>query len=136
MGSEATETLRQSELFSGFDDETLQRFARHFTDVEFPENQVLIEPRMTGAGLFVICEGTVEVDARGVHRELGPGDVIGEISLVEADGERRARVSAKTAVRCLAASRTAFDEMVAQEPALGAAVRELARKRLADLEAG
>jgi CRP-like cAMP-binding protein len=136
MGSAVADILRRSEVFSRFDDETLERFARHFAEVDIPENQVLIEPRMTGAGLFVICEGAVEVDSRGVHRELGPGDVIGEISLVEADGERRARVSAKTAVRCLAASRTAFDEMIAQEPALGAAVRELARKRIADLEAG
>src|ERR687886_1907715 len=94
------DSLRQSELFSGFDDETLERIARPFHEVELPPNQVLIEPRTAGAGLFLICDGEVEVEAHEVRRELGPGDVVGEISLVE-EGTRRARVVTKTPVRCL-----------------------------------
>src|SRR2546427_274495 len=83
--------LRRSPLFAGFDDEKLERLAAPFTEVEFPADQVLIESRAPGAGMFVICDGTVAVEAHGFQRELGPGEVVGEISLVEDDGLRRAR---------------------------------------------
>jgi CRP/FNR family transcriptional regulator, cyclic AMP receptor protein len=126
--------LRRSPLFAGFDDETLERLAAPFSEVEFPANQVLIEPRMPGAGLFVICDGTVVVEAYDVQRELGPGEVVGEISLVEEDGLRRARVVAKTPVRCLALGRTEFEQMLEGEPKLAESMRELARERLTELE--
>jgi CRP/FNR family transcriptional regulator, cyclic AMP receptor protein len=130
----APDFLRRSPLFAGFDDETLERLAAPFSEVEFPANQVLIEPRMPGAGLFVICDGTVVVDAQEVQRELGPGEVVGEISLVEEDGLRRARVVAKTPVRCLALDRTEFEQMLESEPKLAESMRELARERLSELE--
>lgn len=129
----SAESLRSSVLFAGFDDETLERLAEPFHEVEFPANQVLIEPRTPGAGLFLICDGTVVVEAHDIHRELGPGEVVGEISLVEDDGTRRARVVSKTPVRCLALSRSDFEQLLADEPGLEAAVRELARQRLSEL---
>jgi CRP-like cAMP-binding protein len=129
------ELLRRSPLFAGFDDETLERLAGPFSEVEFAADQVLIQTRTPGAGLFVICNGTVVVESGGLERELGAGEVIGEISLVEDDGLRRARVVAKGPVRCLALSRPDFDRMVEAEPELAEAMRELARERLAELEA-
>src|SRR5258705_12818553 len=88
--------LRRSPLFAGFDDEKLERLAAPFTEVEFPADQVLIESRAPGAGMFGICDGTVAVEAHGFQRELGPGEVVGEISLVEDDGLRRARALPKS----------------------------------------
>jgi CRP-like cAMP-binding protein len=125
--------LRKSPLFESFDDDSLERLAAPFSEVDFPANQVLIEPRTPGAGLFVICDGTVVVEAHGTHRELGAGEVIGEISLIEEDGLRRARVVAKTPVRCLALGRADFEQMLAEEPQLADAIRELARERLSEL---
>jgi CRP-like cAMP-binding protein len=131
----STDLLRKSSLFASFDDEALERLAAPFSEVELPANQVLIEPRQPGAGLFVICEGTVVVEAPGVEHELGEGEVVGEISLIEEDGLRRARVVAKTPVRCLALSRADFEQMLESEPELAEAMRDLAQQRLADLEA-
>src|SRR2546421_584684 len=74
------------------------------------------------------------VEAHEVQRELGPGEVVGEISLVEEDGLRRARVVAKTPVRCLALGRTEFEQMLEGEPELAESMRELARGRLSELE--
>src|SRR4029450_11477532 len=127
--------LRRGRLFAGFDDEKLERLAAPFSEVEVPEDHVLIEARTPGAGLFVVCDGTVVVEARGRKRELGPGDVVGEISLVEDDGLRRARVVAKSPVRSLALTRSEFEQMLESEPALGPGMRELARQRLAELDA-
>lgn len=132
----AVALLRKSPLFARFDDETLERIAQRFTEVEVPPNQVLIEPRTAGAGLYVICEGTVVVEAHGMERELGDGEIVGEISLVEDDGTRRARVTAKTPVRCLALGRADFEQLAKEVPELERAVRELAQKRLAQLELG
>src|SRR5215212_4358534 len=129
----SADALRSATLFSQVDDESLERIAERFNEVDVPANQVLIEPRTAGAGLFVICDGTVEVEAHEVRRELGAGDIVGEISLVEDDHTRRARVVTKTPVRALALSRTDFDDLAAAEPAFGAAVRDLAERRLAEL---
>jgi len=126
--------LRRSPLFAGFDDDALERLAASFSQVEFPANQVLIEPRTPGAGLFVICDGSVVVEAHGKQRELGAGDVVGEISLLEKDGLRRARVVAKTPVTCLALGRAEFERMLSAEPGFAEEMRRLAREQLAELE--
>jgi CRP-like cAMP-binding protein len=128
------ELLRSSPIFAKFDDATLERVAAPFSEVEFPANHVLIESRIPGAGLFVICEGTVIVEVRGFERELGPGDVVGEISLVEDDGLRRARVVATTPLRCLVLDRVGFERLVEDEPQVADAFRELASERLAELD--
>src|SRR5256885_4491294 len=130
-----SDSLRTSPIFATLDDATLDRIAGRFSEVEIPANQVLIEPRSAGAGLFLICDGRVEVEAHELQRELGPGDVGGEISLVEDDGTRRARVTAKTPLRVLALSRAEYEHVLREVPELEQAIRELARKRLAELEA-
>jgi CRP-like cAMP-binding protein len=126
--------LRRSPHFAGFDDEMLERLSGPFSEVDFPAEHVLIEPRTPGAGLFVICNGTVVAEARGRQRELGPGDVVGEISLLEEDGLRRARVVAKTPVTCLALGRADFERLLSSEPPFADAMRQLAREQLAELE--
>jgi CRP-like cAMP-binding protein len=129
----SADALRASRLFSRLDDETLERIAPAFTEADFPASHVLIEPRTTGAGLFVICDGSVVVEVHGTPRRLGPGDVVGEISMLEEQGTRRVRVVAETPVRCLALARPALERILDEEPQLGAALRELAERRLAEL---
>ena len=128
------ELLRNSPLFAQFDDATLERIAGPFSEVEFPANHVLIESRIPGAGMFVICEGTVMVEGRGFERELGRGDVVGEVSLVEDDGLRRARVVSKTPLRCLALDRAGFERLAEAEPPVADAIRALARERQGGLQ--
>ena len=130
----AADLLRSSPFFAQFDDDALERIAAPFVEIEFPAGHVLIESRIPGAGLFVICEGTVIVEVREFERELGPGEVVGEISLVEDDGLRRARVVAKTPLPCLALDRAEFDRLAEAEPELAAAMRRLASERLGELE--
>src|ERR671936_1201526 len=129
----SSELLRKSPYFASFDEETLERIAAPFWEIEFDRDQVMIQPQTPGAGLFVICEGTVHVEARGFEDDLGPGEIVGELSLLEDDGLRRARVVAKEPVRALALSRADFETMLAAEPELAEAMRSLARDRLAEL---
>jgi CRP/FNR family transcriptional regulator, cyclic AMP receptor protein len=64
-------------------------------------------------------------------RELGPGEVVGELALLRRDGARSARVQAKTPVRCLAIDRESFRRLLAEEPGLALAILEVVVDRLA-----
>ena len=101
-------------------DEVAERLAREGAEVEVPAGQVVIEPGQPSLGLFVVREGTVELDAHdGVH-ELGPGAVFGGRSLRDPHGERTARALAKTNVRLVAVDRATVERLCAGDPSLAA----------------
>jgi CRP-like cAMP-binding protein len=87
-------------------------------EAEIAAGQVLIERGQPGAGLYVILQGTVLVEAPEGTLELGAGAYIGERALLSADGLRTARVRATTDVRVLAVDRTAFERLCADDPAV------------------
>ena len=64
---------------------------------------------------------------------LGPGEFVGELSLL-ADTDRLARVRAVTPVRGLAIARTAFFELLEEEPRIALAMLPVLARRLAALE--
>jgi CRP-like cAMP-binding protein len=98
--------------------EDLRRLEAVGTEAEVAGGQLLIERGQPGAGLYVILEGTVVVEAPEGTRELGPGVCIGERALLSPDGLRTARVRAASPVRVLAVGRTDFDRLCADDPEL------------------
>ena len=60
--------------------------------LEAEEGQVLALQDDPGAGMFILCDGTVAVELRSGTLELGPGDFFGELALLVDDGARVARV--------------------------------------------
>jgi CRP-like cAMP-binding protein len=86
-------------------------------EAEIAAGQVLIEFGQPGAGLYVILEGTVLVEAPDETVELGPGAFIGERALLSEDGLRTARVRTISDVRVLAVDRTEFERLCAEDPA-------------------
>jgi CRP-like cAMP-binding protein len=101
------------------------------SEVMFPAGRVLIEARAPGTGMFVIDEGTVTVHPRDSEPvELGPGEVVGEIALLTADGTRTARVQAITDVRCLSLDRATLQQALEEEPKFATALLESAAGRL------
>jgi CRP-like cAMP-binding protein len=87
----------------------------------------LIEHGQHGAGLFVILEGTVVIEAPEGTRELWPGACVGERALFSQDGTRTARVRTTSDVRVLAVDRIAFEELCANDDSLAARVADAAR---------
>jgi CRP-like cAMP-binding protein len=123
--------LRRSAVFSGLDDQFLSRLAASMAEVTFPAGRVLIEARAPGSGMFVIDEGTVSVQPRDSSPvELGPGQVVGELALLTADGKRTARVQATTDVRCLTLDRATLQQALEEEPRLATALLQSAVDRL------
>jgi CRP-like cAMP-binding protein len=79
--------------------------------------------------LFVLEDGSVEVEADEGSVELGPGDAFGELALLSAEGKRTARVRAKTDVRCLAIRREDFLAAVRSDPELAIEVVQAVASR-------
>lgn len=124
------ENLRQVPLFAELDDDALKRVIESATEFEAGPGHVLVQPNLAGAGLFVIEEGTVTVEASGKKIELGPGEFFGELALLSADATHTARVCAATPLRCLAIRRDDFDELLETQPRLAVTMLKTVAQRL------
>ena len=129
------EELRRLPPFAGLTDVGLQRLAVRAAELSAAEGRVLALEGDPGAGMFVLCEGSVEVELRTGKLVLGPGDFFGELALLVDDGARVARVRATTPVRCVSIPRDDFLALLEPEPSFALhMLRELAR-RLAEARA-
>jgi CRP-like cAMP-binding protein len=126
----STAKLREIPLFAGLSDDALARIAGLLTEIEYPAGTVLAVADDPGAGMFVIEEGSVVVEARGRRIELGPGEFFGELSLLVPESTRVARVRAQTLVRCLALSRMDFEDLLEDEPRIAVSMLPVVARRL------
>lgn len=124
------ELLRRVRVLDGLTDDDLARIAAIATEVEFPRGHVLTEPGQAGAGMFILLDGRVSVHGRGTVKELGAGEVVGELALFRSDGRRIARVQAVTPVRCLAIARDPFRALIASDVHLAIALIETLADRV------
>jgi CRP-like cAMP-binding protein len=124
-----SEAIRNLPPFAGLSDVGLERITSRGADFEADAGTVLALPGDPGAGMFVLCEGTVDVELRSGRLQLGPGDFFGELALLVDDGARVARVRATSPVRCLSIPRADFLALVETEPSFALhMLRELARR--------
>ena len=114
-GPERLGLLRDCAFFEGFGADDLPRVLEHMTEHPVPAGAVVFEAGTPGGALFVVAEGTVEIAvARGARRHrlavLGPGKVLGEVSLVDR-GARSATCAALEDAVLLELSGEVFDEL-------------------------
>ena len=125
------ERLREIPLFAEFSDDALARVSAIATEIDCPAGTVLGLADDPGSGMYIVEQGTVVVEARGgVHIELGPGEFVGELSLLVPDAHRIGRIRAASDVRCLAIARDDFSQLLAQEPQLAVAMLPVLARRL------
>ncbi len=130
------ERLRRLELFGELDHHDLTAVARWVDEVEVASGDLLIEEGALAYELFMIEEGTAEVEAGGkVLANLGPGDVVGEMAVILQE-RRGASVRAKTPIRALAISVEEFEEMAEEMPEVAAQIRSTTERRRRQNEAG
>lgn len=135
-GASHAEALQGIPLFADLDAPALERVARVATEVEVPSGHVLMERGHEGSGLFVLLEGSAEVDAGERRFTCGPGDFLGELSLL-ADGiPHTARVRTTSPVRCLAIRRDDFAALLEDEPRIAAAMLPVLARRQAETLTG
>ena len=121
--------LRALPPLAGMSEVGLARVASRAAALRAEEGRVLALEGDPGAGMFILCEGTIAVELRSGSLELGPGDFFGELALLVDDGARVARVRAITPVRCVSIPREEFLTLVETEPSFALhMLRELARR--------
>jgi CRP/FNR family transcriptional regulator, cyclic AMP receptor protein len=116
--SQLTDHLGEIPLFAGCSPKDLQRLARAADELSLPAGTVLTTQGDVGREAFVLLEGTAEVVRDGgAVAELGPGDHVGELSLLDG-GPRTATVTATTDVDLLVLSVPAFNGVLDEIPTL------------------
>ncbi|MBA3787680.1 MAG: cyclic nucleotide-binding domain-containing protein [Actinobacteria bacterium] len=100
MARPSAETIAKIPLFSDLEPRELRRIADSFKEREFSAGDTISSEGKSGAGFFVIGEGTATVTVKGVERAtLGPGEYFGEIALID-EGARTATLTAETDMTC------------------------------------
>jgi CRP/FNR family cyclic AMP-dependent transcriptional regulator len=133
--------LSRLPLFETCSQRELAQVATISVEARRPAGTILTREGQAGGLLFVIIEGEAEVvsDSRTLGR-LGPGDVVGELSLI--DGQvRSASVQAVTDVHLLEIATDEFQKLVDQSPkfvrnllrALSLRIREMDERWPAEL---
>ena len=128
-----TARLREIPLFRDLDEAALERIGALAAEVEFPPGSVLVEHGQPGSGMFVLLDGRVTVQLPQRAVELGPGEFVGELSLLADEVRRHARVCAATPVRCLAIARNDFAVLLESEPKLAVSMLSSLARRLAGM---
>ena len=132
--SEKVQMIARMPLFAGLTKRQLSTVAKAVDHMSFEPGTALVKELQIGQRLIIILSGTAEVTRRGIvardgatggiqqgtSRRLatvGPGDVIGELSLI--DGKvASASVVAETPIDALVLYRTSFEELLASTPQL------------------
>jgi cAMP-dependent protein kinase regulator len=131
--------VRHSDVLSAIEPAERPALMERFTARSFERGQSLVTRGRETDGLFLIASGGVRVigrDADGGELEiamLGPGDVVGEISLVLRQ-PATADVVATHPTVALELKRQQFQAAIKQHPQLLGELYELATKRVEELQ--
>ena len=125
--SDEADLLGHLPLFAGLDAVTLEELAHHVEEVELEAGSFLFHAGDTSDSLYVIRRGRLQVCQKDiVLRELGRGDVVGELELF-LDVPRSASIRALRDCRLVRLTKAQFDQ-IADRHVLAAMVRVLATR--------
>lgn len=132
--TEKAELLRGLRLFRACGDRELAAAAKLVDETTRPAGTVLMHQGRPGYECFVLVTGQATVTRDGqVLAQLGPGEVIGEMSLLDT-APRSATVTLDTDAELLVLDTASFDRLLEEAPVAKAMLRSLA-ERLRELEA-
>lgn len=128
--------LQMVPLFQGLSGGQLSRVGRITDEVSVPDGKRLATAGEPGREMFIIVKGQAMVRLpRGKRVRLGPGDYIGEMSLI--DGEPRSGdVEAITPMDLLVIPRRDFWQLLDAAPTLARDIMRTLSRRVRELEKG
>ena len=96
----------------------LDRFLHAVSLIEVPAGRKLIKARMPVDSIYMILSGSLDIFAESKGEsikvsEIGPGELVGEISVLSGDGRASASISTYTDSRLLRLRHQAFEELIA-----------------------
>jgi CRP-like cAMP-binding protein len=117
-------------LFSDCSERELAEVAALADEVDLEAGHVLVKQGHRGSLLMVIVNGSAEVQTgEETVRTLGPGDVVGEIALIQAM-PHSATVTAVTPVHALVFTESALSQLMHDSPSISAKLKREAFERL------
>jgi CRP/FNR family cyclic AMP-dependent transcriptional regulator len=126
------ERLSRLDVFAQCDRRELAAIASRTTTVHARSGDVLMREGSVGRELMVIVEGQARVVRRGeTVAMLGPGDVVGEVALLDR-GPRTATVIAESAIVAEVSNPQEFAELLVEVPSLGGRLLRQLAGRLRD----
>jgi CRP-like cAMP-binding protein len=112
----STDLLRLVPLFRGLTDRSFEAIANLASEADYGPGDVLVRQGTPGHEFIIIVTGRAVVDHDGMRvRELGPGDFLGEISLVDGS-PRTATVTALEGIHALSVQRDGFLDLIDRVP--------------------
>ncbi|MDQ5854546.1 MAG: SpoIIE family protein phosphatase [Chloroflexota bacterium] len=125
-------------LFAALPPEEIRHLAATLRRVEFPPGIVLMHEGDHGDNCYVILTGQLEIvkaldtaDERLLALR-GPGDIVGEMSLLTGDSRRTASVRTHAPVALLELTRADFDTLLQRQPSIAYAMLRMLSTRLRD----
>jgi phosphoserine phosphatase RsbU/P len=125
-------------LFATLPSEELARLAATLRELAVAHNTVLFNEGEYGASFYIVLEGELEIiKSIGTESEFrldtrGPGEFVGEMSLLNGDGLRTASVRARGPTRMLEMGRADFDTLLYRHPTLAYEMVRVLSMRLRD----
>jgi CRP-like cAMP-binding protein len=126
--------LRALELFADCSDAELRKADALLTEVSVPAGRVLLREGAYGADFIIISEGTAIVSVKQgtgqrVLGMVGPGDFVGEISLLQ-HTPRSATVTSLSPLTAFVCNPAEFRSLLDAVPPLADKVARVASERL------
>ena len=115
-----TEFLKKVSWFEDLDQRSLDAIANAAVEQSYQPGQDIIRQGDTGVGAFIIRSGKVDIlqekgGATTKLATLGPGDVIGEMALLDG-APRSANCTTVSAVQAAGLSRKGLETLIEQQP--------------------
>jgi flavin reductase (DIM6/NTAB) family NADH-FMN oxidoreductase RutF len=108
--------VRDPRVFSMLPQELLEPILALGSERSYADGEAIMRRGEPGSELLLVVEGTVRVERPGRTLTLGPGELIGEIEVLDPRGARIADIHAVGDVRCIAVSREALIAALEADP--------------------
>ena len=121
--------VRDPRVFSMLPQELLEPILALGSERSYEDGDAIMRRGEPGDELLLVVEGTVRVERPGRSLELGAGDLIGEIEVLDPVGARIADIHAVGQVRCIAVTREALLSALEADPRAAVGLIEILAAR-------
>lgn len=121
-------------LFAGLNRREIEALGRLMDEVDVKDGRVLMREGAVGREFFIVVSGSVRVERNGRKiNELGPGDFLGEIALIDG-GPRTATAIAAEPCRLLVLAASGFRTLVSKYPTAQGKIMKALAERLREAQ--
>jgi CRP/FNR family transcriptional regulator, cyclic AMP receptor protein len=134
MARPAADVIGKVPLFADLEGRELERIADSFKERHYSAGDTIASEGQSGAGFFVIGDGTATVSVNGQDRgTLGPGQYFGEIALID-EGSRTATITAATDMTCYGMTFWEFRPIVEADSRIAWKLLQALARKLREVE--